>query len=194
MRRFEIISILLIVGLLAYRVFVGIELQVLLSVLLTLMAIFYMWSGLFLFNRMSPVVLFDKWKRKELSLFQIAGSIGFGFLYSFSFITIMYTVHFYAAMNTMLFLAFLFNLSILAVCGFYFWQAKVSRSFLRQFFLRSSILALLFLGTMFISVDQRLNVLYREYPGFIEAYNDYLEDPDNPESLQSLKEERSAFR
>ncbi len=194
MRRFETISILLILGLLLYRVLVGIQLQVLLSVMLTLVAIFYMWFGLFLFNRMSPVVLFDKWKRKELSLFRIAGSIAFGFLYSFSFIAIMYAVNFYAAMNPMLFLAFVFNISILAVCGFYSWRGKVEKSFLRQFILRSSVLVLLFFGVMLVSVDQRLNVLYKEYPGFIEAYNNYLEDPDNPESLQRLKEERSAFR
>ncbi len=194
MRKFEVISIILILGLLLYRVFVGIEFQVILSVMLTLMAIFYMWFGLFLFNRTSPVVLFDKWKRKQLTRFQIAGSIGFGFLYSFSFITIMYAVNFYAAMDTMILLALIFNVLILGVCAFYGWRYKGTKSFLRQFFLRSFLWVILLSAIMRIPVDQRLEVLYKEYPAFIEAYNDYRQDPDNPSTLQTLKEERSAFR
>ncbi|TVQ14446.1 MAG: hypothetical protein EA361_07700 [Bacteroidetes bacterium] len=194
MRKFEAISVLLILGLIVYRIFFGIELQVFLRVMLTLMAIFYMWFGLFLFNRTRPLDLFDKWKRKELSLFQISGSITFGFLYSFSFITIMYAVNFYAAMNTMILLAFLFNVSIIGLCYFSLWQGKVETSFLKQFLVRSWVLASLFAVMMLVPLDQRLNALYKDYPDFIEAYNQYLEYPDHPESLQRLKEERSAFR
>lgn len=194
MRKFEVISIVLVLGLLMYRIFVGIEFQVLLSVMLTLMAIFYMWFGLFLFNRTTPKVLFDKWKRKQLSLFQIAGSIGFGFLYSFSFITIMAVVNFYAAMDTMLLLALLFNILILGVCAFYLWRGTGKKSFLRQFVLRSSVWILLLSAILSTPVDQRLEVLYKEYPDFIEAYTEYEQNPDNPEALQRLKDERSAFR
>lgn len=194
MKRFEAIALILVLGLLIHRIFIGIDLQVLLRVVLTIISIFYMWFGLFLFNKLRIPDLFSKQKRTHLSGFQITTSILFGFLYSFSFIAINFAVNFYNGMNTMVILALFFNFGILATVLLFRSSPQTGKSYLKQFIWRSLVLVFIFLVNWLTPVEKRLNTLYKDHPAFIQAYNNYLEDPDNPEVVEKLKEERSAFR
>lgn len=133
-------------------------------------------------------------KRKKLSPFKITGSISAGFIYSLSFIALIHVLDFYQGMHFLSGLAFFLNLGVLGLVGFFRYMKKGKDIFYLQFLKRSTVMVLLFLTTLITPVEKRLDLLYKEHPGFIEAYTAYMEDPDDPERLNHLREERSAFR
>jgi len=194
MRRIEITGLVLIAVLILVRLFADMQLHVILRILLVLISIFYMWFGFFLFTKMTVKDLSCPKKRKNLSPLKISGSIGAGFIYSLSFIAIINTLDFYRGMHFLSGLAFFLNLAVLGVVLFIFYRKKEKDPFFKQFLKRSSAMALLFLVILLTPVEKRLGLLYKDHPGFIEAYTAYMEDPDNPEKLNHLREERSAFR
>ncbi len=194
MKKIEATSLLVITFLLIYRVFVGMEVHVFLRVLLTLLAIFYLWFGFFLFNRLGFKDLLKKKEIRKVSAMRVVSSIVAGLLYSFSLIALMFAVNFYQGMQGMMLLALILNLSMLALSVLFFAFYKKDKRYYRQYILRSSVLALVFMAFLFTPVEKRLVRLFQEYPGFIEAYKEYWEEPGNQEKLEKLKEERSAIR
>jgi len=194
LRKIEITTLVLIATLILFRLLAGMQLHVFLRVLLVLISIFYMWFGFFLFTKMSVKDLFNPGKRKKLSPLKITGSIVAGFIYSLSFLAIIHTLDFYRAMHFLSGLAFILNLTVLGVVFFFFYGKKEKDTFFKQFLIRSSVMVILFMVILLTPVEKRLGLLYKDHPGFVEAYSAYLEDPDNPERLNHLREERSAFR
>ncbi len=194
MRRIEITALVLISALILFRLFAGMQLHVILRILLVLISIFYMWFGFFLFTKMTVTDLSCSNKRKNLSPMKITGSITAGFIYSLSFIAIIHTLDFYKGMHFLPGLAFFLNLGVLGIVFFIFFMKKEKDPFFIQFIKRSSVMVVLFMIILLTPVGKRLAILYKDHPGFIEAYTAYMEDPDNPEKLNHLREERSAFR
>jgi multisubunit Na+/H+ antiporter MnhG subunit len=193
-RKIEITALLLIAALILFRLFAGMQLHVILRILLVLISIFYMWFGFFLFTRMTVKDLSCPNKRKKLSPLKITGSIVAGFIYSLSSIAIIHSLDFYRAMHFLTGLAFFLNLAVLGVVFFFIYMKKEKDIFFYQFLKRSSAMVVLFLVILLTPVEKRLGLLYKDHPRFIEAYTAYMEDPDDPERLNHLREERSAFR
>ncbi len=193
-KRIEYVALFIILALIIFRVFAGMQLHVLLRVFLVLIAIFYMWSGFFLFTGMSPKDLFNDRKRSELPPKKVTISIIAGFIYSLSFIAIIHTIDFYRGMDILAGIAFLLNLLIMGFILFLWSRRKEKNKFIQQFFIRSTVLVFFFAFVLLISVETKLNVLYKDHPRFIEAYTAYMDDPEDPEKVNALREERSAFR
>ncbi|MBW6478047.1 MAG: hypothetical protein K0B37_01355 [Bacteroidales bacterium] len=194
LKKIEITTLVLIAALILFRIFAGMQLHVILRVLLVLISIFYMWFGFFLFTQMTVKDLSNLNKRKKLSPLKITGSIVAGFIYSLSFLALIHTLDFYRGMYFLSGLAFFLNLAVLGIVFFIIYRKKEKDTFFKQFIKRSSLMVVLFLIILLTPVEKRLGLLYREHPGFIEAYTAYMDDPDDPERLNHLREERSAFR
>jgi hypothetical protein len=194
MRKFEAVGLILVFSLIIYRLLVGVGLQFFLTIIIPVLSVFYMWFGFFLFNRMRFKDLFDKEKRKELNTLQIVSSITAGFIYSFSFITLIFAMGFHPGMNMMISMSLLFNVVILGFSIFFFITFKDKRRFVRQFLFRSVVLSAIFFFLWYTPVEKRLGFFYKDYPEFVNAYIDYLENPDDPEVQKRLSDERSAFR
>lgn len=194
MKKFEILTLIVIAVLLSVRIFSGMYFYVFLRVLLVLISIFYMWFGFFLFNEIKLSDLFYSERRQKLSPLKVLLSIAAGLIYSLSFITIIHNMEFYRGMNFLLGFAFTLNLGLLVVV-FVLMRAKtLERKFIKQFLSRSLIFCGLFFIVLIVPVEKRLNTLYKQHPRFIEAYKAHMLDPDNEEKHQELREERSAFR
>ncbi len=193
-RRIEIIALMLIAVLFFFRLLAGMQLHVILRILLVLISIFYMWFGFFLFTKMTIKDFSFPDKRKKLSPLKITGSITAGFIYSLSFIAIIHALDFYRGMHFLSGLAFFLNLGVLGIVFFFLYVKNEKDAFYKQFLKRSSVMVLLFLIILLTPVEKRLGMLYKDHPGFIEAYTAYMNDPDNPERIHHLREERSAFR
>ncbi|MFN2395923.1 MAG: hypothetical protein ABR597_09570 [Bacteroidales bacterium] len=194
MKRIEFVTLFIILALIVFRVSAGMQLHVLLRVFLVLIAIFYMWSGFFLFTGMSLKDLFNERKRNELSPKKVTSSITAGFIYSLSFIAIIHSIDLYRGMHILAGIAFSLNLLVVGFIVFLWTRKKENNKFTQQFFIRSSILVVFFAFVILTSVETKLNLLYKDHPRFIEAYTEYIENPEDPEKLNVLREERSAFR
>lgn len=194
MKKIEATGLAIVIVLLAYRVFVGMELGVLLRVFITLLAIFYLWFGLFIFNPIGMRQLFSNQSKHKLHPLRISLSIAGGLIYSVSFIAIMFAVSFYPGMNTILITALTFNILFLLACAVIIRINKEKGNYLLQYVVRSAVLVSVFLTLVIFPVDRRLSALYKEHPAFISAYKEYIENPDDIQVQIQLKEQRSAFR
>lgn len=185
---------LVVVILLGYRITFGVALDFFLLTAITLMAVFYLWFGFFLFNKAMPLDLVDRHKRSVYTGFRTVSSILMGLVYSVCLIAILYAVFFYPRMQFMLgFSVFLLSASLMLTLV-YHWLNRSDKPFLMQYYRRTAILGTLILITLIIPVDKRLEILYDDYPGFVEAYREYRENPDSFEALEKLRGERSKFR
>ncbi|MFO7998117.1 MAG: hypothetical protein R6U86_03965 [Bacteroidales bacterium] len=194
LNRVEKYGALIALFLLTYRVFFGIALDVFLLNAITLLAIYYLWLGFFLFNKTLPLDLVDRRKRVRFTPFRTVSSILMGLVYSVCLIAILYAVFFYPRMQFMLGFAFFLLGASLASTLVYHWLNKADWHFLSQFYRRTAILGVFILGTIITPVETRLGILYSNYPGFVEAYKEYRTNPDSPEALERLRSERSNFR
>lgn len=181
-------------ALLLFRVFFGMALDSYLLIGITLFAIFYLWFGFFIFTNAIPLDILDRRKRAEFTPFVITSSIFMGAVYSLGTISILYAIYFYPQMQLMLWFAFLLLLLSGAAMYLYNRLNPEKQVFCRQYFYRSAAYGVIILLLLVIPVETRLNVLYRKHPDFIESYMEYRKNPDVPENLQRLREERSRFR
>ncbi|MFW5762140.1 MAG: hypothetical protein ACOCXH_14290 [Cyclobacteriaceae bacterium] len=194
LKKIEFSALLIIAALLVHRFVAGTDLQVLLRILLTLLSIFYLWFSFFLFNKTGLLSLFNSKFRQSVPAIRIIFSVTMGFVYSFSFVALLFAVSFYPGMNNFIIISIIINILALfstLIIGYY---RREHQKYLLQFTIRSFILASLFAVYLHIPVNQKLQLLFNDHPSFIEAYNEYLSDPDNPEIQERLREERSAFR
>ena len=194
MKKVEITGLILILVLILFRLFGGMQLHVTLRVIMVLISIFYMWFGFFLFNEVKLKDLISKKRRRTFTTPQIASSILAGFIYSLSFITLVHVLEFYRGMNFLTVFSLLLNLFLILAGLFYTRYKKEYAAFFQQFTKRSIFYVLLFGFVWIVPIEKKLHVLYKEHPRFIEAYIAHMEDPDDPEKLNHLREERSAFR
>lgn len=185
----------IIVGfLIVYRLLVGTWLDFFLMMSITLLAVFYLWFGFFLFNRTLPHDLIDRRKRALFIPFKTITSIMMGLIYSICLIAILFGFSFFPSMQSLLWLSFMLLAGSTAYILFNQWLRKERDLFSRQFYIRTAIIGGLLILMLFIPLNTRLKVLYRKHPDFIEAYKQYRDNPDAPQTLEKLRYERSRFR
>ncbi|MFP4065452.1 MAG: hypothetical protein ACLFS0_08120, partial [Bacteroidales bacterium] len=101
---------------------------------------------------------------------------------------------FYPGMQFMLASALILLLLFTGVMiGIQYMQKKFD-PFCPRMYLRAAGLFIILLILWVPPVEDRLNILFRDHPEFIEAYLDYRDNPDDPENIQRLREQRSRFR
>ena len=180
--------------LLCFRIFLNTQLDIFLLSGITLLAVFYLWFGFFLFTNAIPIDMIDKKKRSVFTPFKITSSIVMGVVYSISLISILYAIFFYPRMQFMLGFSFLLLAVSTSLLAVYHWLNKNEYPYLIQYYKRSLIMGSFVLFILIVPVETRLEILYRDHPGFIEAYKEYRNDPNSPERLENLRNERSKFR
>lgn len=189
------LSLIVITGLLLLLRFIwGVPVNLMLRIMLTLTAVFYLWSGFFLFNRISISKIHLRQTFKGINAFKIATGIGMGGIYSVALISVMYAINFYSGMNFLLgFSVFCLFMSGSFFTVYYFLNPETI-GYVKQYFIRNVVLILITGFMLSLSVDKRLEILYHEYPEFIEAYKTHRDNPDDTFAAEKLKEERSRFR
>ncbi len=194
LNRLERYGAIIVLCLLGFRFLFGVGLDFFLLTAITIMAVFYLWFGFFLFNNAVPLDLLDRRKLVGYTPFRTVSSILMGMVYSLCLIAILYAVFFYTRMQFMLgFSVFLLGVSTTLIL-IYHWFNRTDSAFLGQYYRRTAILGAFIIGLTFTPVDTRLKLLYAEFPGFIEAYREYRENPDSEQALEQLRSERSKFR
>lgn len=192
--KIERYSALLTILLLTTRILIGTELNVILRISLTILSIFYMWFGFFIFNRLQIMDLLDRRKRGMLNIFKVAGSILMGLCYSYCLTAIIFSLYFFKGMHFMLGLStFLLVLGTAAI-GIYHWFNPGEFSYLKQYYQRSAVIGLFAVILLATPLETRLKVLYRDHPDFVEAYMAYHNDPSQEQVVETLREVRSRFR
>ncbi len=185
----------LIVGfLILFRIVFGTDLDFFLLNSLTILAVFYLWFGFFIFTRAIPSDILDRQKRAAFTPFRIASSILMGVVYSVCLISVLYSLFFYPRMQFMLGFSLFLLATSGSLIGVYVWLNRQEWGFIKQFFLRSVILGSVVLIMFSVPLEKRLQILFRKHPTFIEAYLEYREDPGSETALERLREERSRFR
>lgn len=185
---------LLVILLITGRVFIGPDLNAPLRISLTLLSVFYMWFGFFIFNRTLLTELITHSKNKLLNPFRITTSILMGLLYSFSMISLIFSFYFLRGMHVMMGLSTLLVVVATILMLVWQWLYKDEGGYIRQFYLRSALFAAL--GTAFLAtpLQTRLEILYGNHPDFVEAYMNYFNHPDEDQAIENLREVRSRFR
>jgi hypothetical protein len=185
---------IIVLCLLGFRFLFGVGLDFFLLTAITILAVFYLWFGFFLFNKAVPFDLLDRRKRAGFTPLRTVSSILMGMVYSVCLIAVLYAVFFYTRMQFMLgFSVFLLGVSTTLILV-YHWFNRTDSAFLGQFYRRTAIMGAFIIGLTFTPVDTRLKLLYADFPGFIEAYREYRENPESEQALEQLRSERSKFR
>ncbi len=160
----------------------------------TLLAIYYLWFGFFIFNRMQPLDLLYQHHHRQIQRFHIAAGITMGIILSYSLIAIIFGFLFFpgmqAAMISAVTILLLFTVFVLA----YEKVKKRHEKLCRRFYMRAAIVGTILAALLFIPLENRLYILFRDHPEFREAYLEYRENPDDDEAIERLREERSKFR
>jgi len=187
-------GVIVVAVLLLLRILFGTSLNFFIQTGITLLAVYYLWFGFFLFTNSTPLDLIEKSKRKAFTPVVISSGILMGVIYSFSLITFIHAINMYTGMRTMVLMAFVLLIASSAFLLAWNWLRPDKLFSLGQILRRSAILGAVFLLFLLIPVEQRLQIFYRKHPGFVEAYNEYRLHPELQENLDRLREERSKFR
>jgi len=193
-KRIEIVGTIAIVVLILFRFLIGTSLNGALLVALVFQTIYYMWFGFFLFSRVSLRDLATPKSRNQVSPFMVISSIIMGLIYSVATIAMVYGLFFYQGMNVVLSGAVLLIILSSGITLLYHWLNVADRPLLKQYYKRSFILGAFCLALWLTPVDTRLEILFKDYPEFVEAYKNLRDNPDNEEAKQRLREARSYFR
>lgn len=176
------------------RVWLGPETNFMLLVSTTILSTYYLWFGFFIFNKLKPQDLLNKAVVNLLNPFQIYISIIMGIIVSYALIAILVGFFYYPVMHTVLLTAFVAIITFTIYLAVYQIIKKKKPGYFHRFYYRAAIFSFLIALLWLPPLEKRLDVLFRNYPEFIEAYIDYHENPDNEEAREKLREERSRFR
>lgn len=194
MKKIELFAIIITAIFVGLRLIFGAFFNASLMVMLVLFSIYYLWFGFFLFNNVTHEQLLSRQERSRFNLFNISSSIIMGVVYSFTVISVMFALFFYSRMDMMLGIAFFLVFLSLVFSFFYDKYYKVDKKYLTQFYIRSAAYGVICLFLLVTPVEKRLEVIFHNHPEFIEAYKNYLENPDDVEAENELRRQRNRFR
>ncbi len=160
----------------------------------TLLAIYYLWFGFFIFNKMQPLDLLYQRNHQNISRFHISAGLLSGLILSYSLIAILFGFLFFPGMQTALITALSILLLFTAGIIAYDLVKKKHRKICKRYYYRAAVIGFFLAILLFTPIETRLSVLFRQYPDFQEAYLEYRENPDDEEAEERLREERSRFR
>ena len=176
------------------RIFLGPVLNFALLVTTTLLAIYYLWFGFFIFNKLQPLQLLYMEVRQSITPFRIIPTILMGIISSYALISVLFGFFFYPGMQFMMASALILLVVFTGVMIGIQYIKKKFDPLCPRMYIRAAGLIIILLILWAPPVEDRLNILFSDHPEFIEAYLDYRENPDDPENIQRLREQRSRFR
>ena len=165
-----------------------------LLVFTTLLSIYYLWFSFFIFNKLAPLQMLNKGIVQSLYPFQIYITIIMGIILSYALIAILAGFMFFPLMHKIMFWAFVALTGFTIYLALYQIITKKDLLFLQRYYYRAALYIVL-LGLLLIPpVEKRVEILYKDHPEFIEAYLEWLENPDDEEVQERLRDIRSRFR
>ncbi len=192
--KFEKAGMLTVLVIWILRAWFGPVLNYALLLTTTLLAIYYLWFGFLIFNKLRLFDLLHQHIRQSLTPFKIITSILMGLFISNCLIAILFGFFFFPGMQTVMTIAFIVMITFTGYIIVYQITKKKHKAFCTRYYKRMA-LYVLFLGLLWIPpLEVRLGILFREHPDFQEAYMGYRENPDCEETMEKLREERSRFR
>ncbi len=160
----------------------------------TLLSIYYLWFGFFLFHKIQPLEILHQHIRRAITPFGIFSSILLGVLMSYGLIGILFGIFFYPGMHFMINSSGIFLIAFTIYIAIYQIRTKKNQNLCRGYYFRIIILLVFLIALRLAPVEKRLEFFYRDYPGFVDAYLEYRENPDDEQVLERLRVERSRFR
>ncbi len=192
--KFEKAGIVTVIVVMIMRIWLGPATNTSLLVFTTLLSTYYLWFSFFIFNKLAPMQMLNRVIVQGLYPYQVYITILMGVVLSFALIAILAGFMFFPLMPLIMFWAFLALTGFTAYLAIYHIIKKRELPFLRRYFYRAALYIGL-LGLLLIPpVETRLKILYRDHPDFIEAYMEYLENPEDKEARERLSDVRSRFR
>lgn len=180
----KIFGILFVVGvLMKLFLFPGAELILIMSLLL--LSLLYYPLGFLFFNEIPLKKVFKKEAYRGLNAWRIIGSIGVGIGLSTIIIGILFKLQYWpnADDNLQTGLIFIGVIIMIAVIRF----IKNRDVFYKRIFFRIAIIGGFGLILFFVSNSSLHKFQYRNYPAYIKAYENYLQDPENEELQKKQK-------
>ncbi len=192
--KFEKAGLITVIVIWVLRVWFGPAFNYALLLTTTLLAIYYLWFGFFIFNKLRPFDLVHQHKRQSLTPFKIVTSILMGLIISYCLIAILFGFLFFPGMQTAIIFAFVVMVAFAGFIIAYQVIQKKHMAFCNRYYLRM-VLFVVFLALLWIPpLEVRLGVLFRDHPDFQEAYIEYSENPECEKAKEKLRQERSRFR
>jgi len=192
--KFEKAGMVTVIVVWLLRIWLGPVLNYALLLTTTLLSIYYLWFGFFIFNKVRPLDLLYQETRRSLGAFKIGSSILAGFVMSYGLIAILFGFLFFPLMQTVLAIAAIFTVLMTGYVLYAHLHRKKHPVLCKRFYPRLGILIVFLMLLIAPPLELRLNILFREYPEFVEAYLDYRQNPACEESIERLREKRSRFR
>ncbi len=160
----------------------------------TLVSIYYLWFGFFIFHKIQPLEILHQHIRRAITPFGIISSILLGVLMSYGLIGILFGIFFYPGMHFMINSSVIFLIAFAIYIAIYQIRTRKNLELCRGYYFRIIILLVFLITLRLVPVEKRLEFFYGDHPGFVEAYLEYRENPDDEEVLGRLRDERSRFR
>ncbi len=192
--KFEKAGLTTVIIIILLRVLFGPQTNFILLVSTTLLSTYYLWFAFFILNKLKPLDLLNHEVVRSLNSFRISVSIIMGVVLSYALIGILAGFFFYPLMPVILTTSFLL---LMAFCTFLITYQAIKREKLvlfKRFYYRAAIFAALLMMMSLTPLELRLEVLYKDYPEFREAYLESRANPDDEEAKEQLRQERSRFR
>ncbi len=160
----------------------------------TLLSVYYLWFGFFIFNKLKPLDLLRQETTRKLSRFSITASIIMGVIISYTLIAILFGIFFFPGMQAVMVSAFTILVAFSLYIAVYQKLRKRRSEFCTRYFKRAALIGFFLLVLIAMPMEKRLSIFFRDHPGFIEAYLEYRQNPGSEEATDRLREERSRFR
>ncbi len=160
----------------------------------TLLSVYYLWFGFFIFNKLKPLDLLDHRITSQLSRFRVTAGILMGVIISYTLIAIIFGIFFFPGMRAVMLSALIVLLAFTLYIAIYQRVKRHSFDFCRRYFIRAAITGVFLTTLISIPIEDHLKIFFRDHPGFIEAYLDYRQNPECEEKADRLRDERSRFR
>lgn len=192
--KFEKAGIFAVLLVIVIRIWLGPETNFMLLVTTTILSIYYLWFGFFIFNRYKLTDLLDKSVVQQIKPLHVYTGIIMGVIISYTLIAILFGFFFFPFTPFLLATSFVILVAFtMFLAVFQIVKKKRIRLFWR-FYYRAVLFAII-AGLLWLTpLETRLNFLFKDHKDFIEAYLYYTANPDDEKALERLRDERSRFR
>lgn len=187
MKQTEIIIGVTILLLMILRLFFTYSYAALLITLLTLLlSMLYVVFGFGLLNQIRFRNLFKKESYKDVSILRLLGAMVTGIVLSILAISILFKFQRWPYGNIILLIGLVSLLPIITSVIFKFFAHK--NRFYRTLLIRLSLVSVIAVFFLFIKPETLLELKFRDFPEYVEAAKNEMNDPENIE-LQKITDD-----
>jgi hypothetical protein len=166
--------------------------SLLISILTLFLAVLYLFLSFVLLNQIRLRNLFKKSAFSNISTLRIIGTIGTGFVLSIITINILFVFQRwpYGRINLLIGL-----IGIIPIIAFVIFKlVKKNTPFYKALIIRLAIISFIGLVLFFTKSETLLEMKFRDFPEYVEAEKNVMEDPSNLELQKIANKARQEMR